>query len=335
MMDRVPAEKLIAGDVLLYHGSGWISKAIRFFDGTDVNHAAIYLGNQSVGEAREFQGLIRQPLSESIAATDWVLARRLQPAPPSIDPVLVRAHAYLDNGNRYSYEQVFLLALLCLTRKAMISPLFARLVRAVLDKAALYYSQIAAGVTGGEPMICSEFVFRSYDEADPRPDDPYTIRIGDRPTGKYWLHAIPIAIAAGTIPRESLLGVLLRKSAMTQAPALPLEKCFLAVRRKTLRQSELDSVISQYLEAESQEPPTTGDELNQDSDLVELQDAVHNLALCVYEAAGHQVDRDLLATHPYSIRSPSFSHFLQIAADFITPGDLRKTPSLSTMGTLQ
>ncbi len=35
----VPAGLLRDGDVLPYRGSGWISLAIRFFDGTDVSHA--------------------------------------------------------------------------------------------------------------------------------------------------------------------------------------------------------------------------------------------------------------------------------------------------------
>lgn len=134
MNDRIAAGELLPGDVLLYHGPSWVSEAIRFFDGTNVNHSAIYLGDG-------------------------------------------RARLYINNGDRYAYEQILLLALLCVTRKVEPSAIFSRLVRAVLDKAASYFSNIAAGITGGEPMICSEFVFRCYDEADPRPEDPYSLQI--------------------------------------------------------------------------------------------------------------------------------------------------------------
>jgi hypothetical protein len=40
-----------SGDVLLYHGRGFISWAIRKFDGTEVNHAAIALDGERLGEA--------------------------------------------------------------------------------------------------------------------------------------------------------------------------------------------------------------------------------------------------------------------------------------------
>jgi len=330
MNDRIAAGELLPGDVLLYHGPSWVSEAIRFFDGTNVNHSAIYLGDGRVGEAREFKGVVRQPLSVSIAGTDWVLVRRLPAA--ALDPVVARARLYINNGDRYAYEQILLLALLCLTRKVELSAIFSRLVRAVLDKAASYFSNIAAGVTGGEPMICSEFVFRCYDEADPRPDDPYSLKISGRPPRNYWLHAMPATAAAAAIDAESLLGMLVAKPATTGIPALPLERSYLAVERIAPKQSKIDALIRQYVgKAEPQKPPPAEEEV----DLAQLQDAVHNLALWVYEAAGHEVDRGLLETHPYSIRSPSFSHFLQIAADFITPGDLLKTPSLETLGMLR
>ena len=51
MDERLPRESLIPGDVLLYKGKGLLGKLIRFFDGTDVNHAGLYIDGEQVGEA--------------------------------------------------------------------------------------------------------------------------------------------------------------------------------------------------------------------------------------------------------------------------------------------
>ena len=55
---------LRAGDVLLYHRTSAIGRLIRFFDGSDVSHAALYIDPnvaESIGK-----GLLKQTLEDSL-----------------------------------------------------------------------------------------------------------------------------------------------------------------------------------------------------------------------------------------------------------------------------
>ncbi|HEV3459914.1 MAG TPA: hypothetical protein VHG32_25500, partial [Thermoanaerobaculia bacterium] len=76
-------------DILLYHGKSWCSKAIRFFDGTDVSHASLIVGAGQVEEAL-FHGVVEDPLVKSAQASTYILARRLKdtPATDSVAKVL-------------------------------------------------------------------------------------------------------------------------------------------------------------------------------------------------------------------------------------------------------
>ena len=176
MSDIVKAEDLVQGDVLLYRGTSFISRAIQFFDGSEVSHVSLYLGDQQVGEAIA-KGLVKRDLDTSLEGSEWVQAHRLKDEPPDMSPVLKRAAAYLDQGNRYGYEQLLLLAFLCLMRKLKVSPLLRRLIRAVLDAAAATLTRLISQKR--EPMICSEFAFRAYDEALPGLGDVFSLRIPD------------------------------------------------------------------------------------------------------------------------------------------------------------
>jgi hypothetical protein len=161
-----------AGDVLLYRGSSWISRAIRWFDGSDVNHAAIALGPGEIAEATA-HGLDRADLDDTIARNDWTIQRRLVGAPDG-RPLTDVAGRYLADGVPYGYHQIVLLAILAATRRIPLPWVAKRLVRSALDAAA----DVLSGYVdqgGRRFMICSEYVYRCYDEAtDDRPD-PYDI----------------------------------------------------------------------------------------------------------------------------------------------------------------
>jgi hypothetical protein len=172
--------ELEAGDILLYRSDTWTAKAIRLLDGTEVSHAGLYLGGGFVGEALavgEHAGLGTQPLADSMAGCDWVAVRRLGTTAPTMEPVMGTARRYLDQGNDYAYGQILLLAMICATRKLDLSnPLLRRIVYAAINNAAAFVRWMQSG--GKQPMICSEFVYRSYDEAIfPDKDDSYTIEI--------------------------------------------------------------------------------------------------------------------------------------------------------------
>jgi len=149
-----------AGDVLLFQGSGFISKAIRFLDGSEVNHAAIALDSTTLAEATG-HGLDTAPISAGVEnnVSTWVLRAT------SGDAVAAarRAAEYESTGVFYAYQQIILLAALCLTRRIPIkNRIFRKVVRHVLDSAA----DIVNGFVdkGADLMICSEYVYRCYRE---------------------------------------------------------------------------------------------------------------------------------------------------------------------------
>jgi hypothetical protein len=171
-MANITTKGLDASDVLLYNGNGLLSDAICFFDGTPYSHAGLFLGDDEVGEAIA-EGVRKRTAQESFKGKNYILARRLVAGPADMSPVLAVANHYLQQGNRYAFEQVVLLALLALTRKLNENKYLAWLVRKVLDDAADYLMDHS----DRQPMICSEFVYRCYDEALPDKTDPYALSV--------------------------------------------------------------------------------------------------------------------------------------------------------------
>lgn len=78
------------------------------FDGSEVSHAALCFNDQ-IAEALIKEGLIQRSIWASIADCDWVEVRRLRATVDTMSPVLGVARAYLEDRNRYAYEQIVLL----------------------------------------------------------------------------------------------------------------------------------------------------------------------------------------------------------------------------------
>jgi hypothetical protein len=170
---------LNSGDVIMFRGTDLIARLIIEFDGGHYSHSAIYVGDGDVVEAVA-QGVIRRPLSDSIAAqkpervdvfrfssdTHTVLDGQL----PYDPPVKARVDHYLDEGNRYAYEDLILLALLTTVRQiSVIGPALLP----ILDAAAEVVARILA--EGKHPLICSALVFRCFEESGPQ----YHIHVPD------------------------------------------------------------------------------------------------------------------------------------------------------------
>lgn len=177
----VKPAQLRPGDVLLYHGDSLVSRLIRLFDGTNYSHASIWDGKHVV-EAL-FEGVAGRPLKASVAGTPYVDCFRYRngktgrmlgedSAPLPAKPVLAQAAAFEKEASRYAYEEVLLLALLAATRQATAPiPFLGMILRNILDHAADELARLMAA--GKEPLICSELVFRCYDQAG----TAYQIRI--------------------------------------------------------------------------------------------------------------------------------------------------------------
>jgi hypothetical protein len=350
MPNPLGAANLLAADVLLYRGEDWLGKAIRFFDGSEVNHAGLFLGNRDVAEALA-GGLERRDLAVSVAGHSRVLARRLRHTPTTMQPVLDRAAWYLGDSHRYGYEQLLLLAFLTLTRKPKVTPVLRVLVRKVLDSAASLLTRMSAA--NREPMICSEFVFRCYDEALPTAGDEYSLEINGLAANARVALPEKLAAASGAprlrgrgIHLESLLALTVSRSSRAwraPLPTAPEEGAGLAARAAAVNPAEIDALIEQYLDEavpigaataeaaarstrRTARPRAAAAETASDS---ELQRAVLGFAAALAtRGAAAEPRTALVGGAPAS----ALDRLFHTAADFVTPGDLAHTDDLFTAG---
>jgi len=345
MAGKLKHSELEPGEILLYRSNTWIAKAIRFLDGTDVSHAGLFLGAGIVGEALavgRHAGVGTQPLADSIAGCDWVAVRRLKTVPSTMQPVLDTAKMYLDQGNRYAYGQILLLAMVCSTRKLdLSSPLLRRLVYSAINNAAAFVRRMQSG--GKQPMICSEFVYRDYDEALPEKVDPYTIEIeplwsaARRPRLLGRRRRERDAPAVANIHPESLLGQLQAEHG-DLARAIGALKALAAAPPETSDEA-LDALIEVYLAEQSGSfsKATAGRAAGPDVTMADLRHAVGAFAQSLHDATegGRKLGPGAFAAPVTRACATPADTLLEISADFVTPGDLWRSQSLITVGELR
>jgi hypothetical protein len=347
--DALPVEGLAPMDVLLYRGQGFISRAIQLFDGTDVSHASIYLGNRAVGEAG-WQGVIRNDLATSIAESRWVVARRMKATPlPDPAPVLRRAEAYIRDGAPYGYHQLLLLAFLCITRKVKVTPILDTLVRRVLDGVVGLLNTLLGG--GRRVMICSEYVYRCYDEAEPR--DPYDLRLQQLAVRPERLEGPSIRRPLGRgVHPESVLAWASHSMAPFGRRPVPVDPASPGPDRRAAARrgfegpavagdllGEVEDLCQQYLEevrdgrlAERPAPALSAEALEAVCGaVVRFALAVHGVAREEARAHGRGAE---MGEAPDPVRA-AFDQIYRAQADFVTPGDLYLAESLFTVGRIE
>jgi hypothetical protein len=321
MKRDIPIAQLMPGDVLLYRSTGWISDIIRFIDRSEASHAGLFLGRheamgRTVGEAIR-EGVIRRELPKSLEHAEWVESRRLKEPPASIDPVLERAADYLKQGDRYAFEQILLLAFLCITRNLTASPVLGRLIRETLDAAAAFLLQLFN--TGRKPMICSEFVFRCYHEALPDSIDvlaraPGVLRFGER--------GVPIGKNGG-IHRGSALSLLLEM----HGGRLPEGGVDLAgpIRAAgSIDVPRVEELVEAYFhDLQKQTPKKARIDLTSP----DLQPSFERFTASLCLARRRPEIKELS-------RAAALGDLFDVAADFVTPGDLQRSKSLAFIGKL-
>lgn len=304
------------GDVLLFHGHSFVSWAIRWFDGTDVNHAAIALDVDTMGEAVG-SGLRADPIDPAIKDNDRTYVRRL-PSGPGMAPVVVKANEFLSNGVPYAYQELMLLAVLSLSRRLPTTNLMLRaIIRTTLDKAAELLNSLVD--RGRDLMICSEYVYRCYDEAG---DPAFHLAIG--------------TTAAAAAPDED--GTLL--AWMRGRPDPPLAPGIAAGTTRDPGEvaaqagAELEPMIAELAEeqspheAEALAPfpalaaPAAAALVSDD----ELHEAAVRFRDALNSARVGSLGSALSA-------APAWDLF-QTVSDFVTPGDLLRCPSLVTVSTV-
>ena len=323
------------GDVLLYSSRSWIGKLIRKLDGTDVTHAGIFLGDGHVGEALMVgnAGINANPINDSFAGSDWIEARRLHDVNLDTSHITRVAKKYIAEGNRYAYAEIVLLAVILMTRKLDLhDSKLGRIAWVVFRKVNNWIESVFD--QGREPMICSEFAFRCYDEADPAEEDSYTLEIlsqagrsrrrrFSRRRRRDRIFRDSPEIEMPTIAPESLIAESLAEpQVFAAAPAIPAEP--------EIPDVVLDDMIADYLGEDdihkdvvygAPATPVIPEPTKQD-----LEREAANLAFKLASPA-----RLIFNAAPYA--SAATEDRVKAAfADFVTPGDLFKSPSLRNAG---
>jgi hypothetical protein len=340
-MDTIEITDLQDGDVMLYHGNSWLAKAIRFFDGQEVNHAGLYVGGLKVDEALA-GGLTERGLQESIKDDEFIIIKRLKSHPGTMTPVLDKAKAYITNGNRYGYEQIVLLAFLALTRKLHVNRYLKWLLRKVLDDAA----DLLMAQGERQPMICSEFVYRCYDEALPTSTDPYSLEInpltvktrisGKKPPQAPLQRDSLLAWAVDvTTPKKGATSELMIsfEGLRGKKPSLPE-----APEEKRLASMSLDDLIEQYL-LEAKKPPQRS-ALDTEASIrnAEMLESIRKFSEAYYQAS---LKKGTKAAGQPAVKGEAedvqsvLTHMLETVADFVTPGDLLNCRSLYNAGKIR
>lgn len=168
-----PSE-LRQGDVLFYNSNGFVSRAIRFFDHGIHNHVAFWTGDtvaEAVGD-----GFIERSLNDSIVPTvnfvdvyrPYIGARTLNEK--EVTELVRVCDDYLDDGDRYAYEALVLCAITCELRQIVPYRGFVdRIVNFAMKRLISYAKAIdildSFLEQGKEPMICSEAVYRIFNDA--------------------------------------------------------------------------------------------------------------------------------------------------------------------------
>ncbi len=324
-MNYIKKTDMQDADVILYHGKTWLDEAIRFFDGSDVNHAGLYLGLEKVGEALG-KGLTERALQESIKDDEYVIIRRLKSHPGTMNPVLEKAKAYISTGNRYGYEQIILLAFLGLTRKLHVNAILDCLMRKILDDAA----DLLMIQGDKQPMICSEFVYRCYDEALPLSTDPYSLDIN------------PFPMTASISEKKLSYTGLHRDSLLAWATDVTTLENITDKRKilqkgpeeKKLAAMSLDDLIKQYL-LETKGPSQSTFDMEASIRNAEMLAGIKKFAEAYYQASTKKtkgiVDSITVKTVEGAIPA-ALAHLLNTVADFVTPGDLLNCHSLYNVG---
>jgi hypothetical protein len=329
----------IAADIVLYRSAGWIAQAIRYFDAAEASQAGLLVSPGRLAECVTGRGLQHGELAACLASSKWVAVRRLVAPHDAIDPVLLCAAQYLEYGDRYCYEPILLLAGIFLLRPMDLrAPEVRYLVKTVLDKATAVLRRCQED--GEQPLLCSEFVWRSHDEADSREDNPFALqvppfselgvparRIGSQRNGR----GLP---AASAVPAESLLGLLQQRYGSLPAALHTTPGAAALAPPPQVSDAVLDMLIEAIVDQRS--GPGRNAAVASELPVLILHDlrtAVQRLANALHDVTegGRRLGAGAFRARLLPAWATPAETLLEYAADFITPGDLLRSASLMTV----
>lgn len=318
-MDVRPPEDespLRAGDILLFHGHGLVSWAIRRFDESDVDRAAIVLRPETMVEATA-SGLRQVAIEPAVDGNAFTYVRRLTTgvAPLSVAEQALAFSTDLPPTN----DPTVLLAVLAMTRRLpIVEPTLRHLLCAVLDRAAGIVDRLVA--RGGSLLFDSEFVHRCFE----RTGDPRTtieVRVASGPG--HGPHLVPPMGA--TRAAEAML--------WDWASHIPDPE-----RRTASRLIEpLEPLIAAFARIDSPNDPVVPRSYVADSAIAETARAVDDAQLLAasvrFRDAMLRSLRGMGSTAEPPPEDP-WDLFRRVAS-FVTPGDLRYSHSLLTVTSLR
>jgi hypothetical protein len=317
-MDVHPTENepsLRPGDILLFHGHGFMSWAIRRFDESDVDRAAIVLRPETMAEATA-SGLRHVAIEPAVDANAFAYVRRLTTggAPLSVVERAMARSSELPSTN----DRTVLLAVLAMTRRLPIGdPALRRLLCVLLDRATGIVDRLR--VRGRRLLFGSQFVYGCFERAnDPRA----TIDVRSASISGQGPRSVPSTGAtrvdailwewASRLPDPELRGAIWPKE--------PLEPLIAAFARAD---SPNDPIVprSYVADAAIVRPRRAVDSAQLHAASVRFRDAMLRLE----GRAGASTERDV---------DELWSRF-RTTTNVVTPGDLRYSRSLQTITSLR
>ena len=305
-----------AGDVLLFQGHSFVSWAIRWFDGAEVDHAAIALGPESMGEAVA-SGLREDPIAPAIKGNDRTYLRRL-PTTPDMAPVVGKARGFLSNGVPYAYQELVLLGELSLSRRLPMNDHVLRAItRTTLDGAADLLGSLVD--RGHHLVIGSEYVYRCYDEAG---DPAYHLAIG--------------TTAAAAAPHEggTLLAWMRGRPDPPAAPAIAAGTTSDPADIAARAGAELEPMIAELAEEQSPREAEALAPFPASAPLAATaavsDDQLHASAVRFRDA----FNASRVGSIGSALTSGPAWDLFQTVSNVVTPGDLARCTSLVTVSTV-
>ncbi|EKT57439.1 YaeF family permuted papain-like enzyme [Providencia sneebia] len=153
---------MLPGDILLSSSTGLNSWGIRLFSISGVSHASIYLGSGNVAES--VGGGVRIiPLDQAVTDSNNMVVLR-QSGLSSIHAIKLREFAEQNNGTKYNYKGIIMIAPWMLTKRVCELPLLGQTIRNFCLK------MLATVQLGGDDndieqansFFCSQFVLDAY-----------------------------------------------------------------------------------------------------------------------------------------------------------------------------
>lgn len=156
-------EKIKLGDIIVFEGGDdWLSKIICLLTNSTVSHAAMIYSSNEIVEM-EHQGIAVNHFMVSKGNKAHLLRLKNE---PSMEPIMLAAKKYVEEGITYDFPALVLLAGLIIYKKVVPTPRFQKITDLILTGACLILDKFLNSLLQkGRPvktMICSQLVYQIY-----------------------------------------------------------------------------------------------------------------------------------------------------------------------------